>query len=88
MQRFSKIMIGALAVCCCGLFYAAVTAGSLAAQVDTNAEADERYQISAWSHAASPGKNSMSGAYVIDTQTGKIWMVINDNAPQELGTVK
>lgn len=47
----------------------------------------DRYQISAWSHAASSGQSSMHGAYIIDSKTGRIWAVINDNAPREIGTL-
>ncbi len=47
-----------------------------------------RYQISAWSHAVSSGQSSMHGAYIIDSKTGRIWVVISDNAPHEIGTLK
>ena len=30
----------------------------------------------------------MHGAYIIDADSGKIWAIINDHEPRELGTVK
>ncbi len=52
MQRVSKILIGILAICCCSLLYVALTTTPLTAQIDTKNNVDDRYQISAWSHAA------------------------------------
>lgn len=46
------------------------------------------FQISAWSRAGSAGNAPMSGAYIIDSETGKVWSVINDNEPKEIGILK
>lgn len=61
------------------------------AQVDLRAH---RYQISSWSHPAgslgvnSGGNSAEYGAYILDENTGKVWIVNGIQKPKSLGTVE
>jgi hypothetical protein len=54
----------------------------------------QRYQLAAWAHpAGSAGPNSggtqaMHGAYVLDTQGGKVWQITDGGKPELLGSVE
>jgi hypothetical protein len=91
MNYLSKFAVGVASLCIGGLLYLAITSTSATAQnAAGNAHDEERFQISAWSHAGNSGHPSHSaehGAYVIDNKTGKIWAIVNDRAPREIGTV-
>jgi len=48
----------------------------------------QRYQLSSWAHAgASNGSGAMHGAFILDTQTGKVWQ-IRAGGPEPVGQVK
>lgn len=51
-----------------------------------------RYQITSWAYpgVARQGggfENPKYGAYIVDTLTGEVWVVREDNAPRSLGKV-
>lgn len=54
----------------------------------------QRFQISAWAHPAGTysntgvGSNAMHGAYVLDTQTGKVWQIKEGGKPEPIGGVE
>jgi hypothetical protein len=56
--------------------------------------APQRYQIAAWAHPAGSvgtnggGTNAMHGAYILDTQTGKVWEVNGGGQLRPLGGVE
>jgi hypothetical protein len=56
--------------------------------VSESQSARSRYQISAFSHSGYDRGNALNGAYIIDTVTGKVWQVINDGQPKEIGSVE
>ena len=39
-----------------------------------------RYQLSAW------GSHATRGAYILDTQSGKVWQIIEGGQPNLIGT--
>src|SRR4051794_36514144 len=51
----------------------------------------QRYQMSAWAFPAGSlganlgGSAASYGAYILDTQSGKVWLVKEGSKPQELG---
>ena len=65
----------------------AVSSFSLFAQESRRNPYYPRYQIAAWSHAAGLGRSETHGAYIVDSQTGKIWSVIGEGEPRELGAI-
>jgi hypothetical protein len=54
----------------------------------------QRYQLAAWAHPAgsvgpqSGGTQAMHGAYVLDTQSGKVWQIREGGKPELLGSVE
>jgi hypothetical protein len=62
-----------------------------AAQQDQRAPA---FQISSWAHSAAPANNgvlvdrSQYGAYVIDTRSGKVWLIVGQGEPRSIGQGK
>ena len=48
----------------------------------------------AWSHPAGSvgpnlgGTNAMHGAYILDTQSGRVWSVVQENGPKPIGGVE
>ena len=53
----------------------------------------QRYELSSWAHPASySGTGNFSGAshgaYILDTQTGKVWQVSEGGQPKALGLVQ
>ena len=48
-----------------------------------------RYQLSSWGSASfTEGRMRVaSGAYIIDSETGEVYMVTNDGKPTPLGTI-
>jgi hypothetical protein len=54
----------------------------------------QRYQVSAWAYPALPtgpgggGSSAMHGAYVLDTQSGKLWRIREDAKPEPVGMVQ
>jgi hypothetical protein len=54
----------------------------------------QRYQLSTWAYPAgsigTTGSGSMAahGAYVLDTQTGKVWQIREEGKPQLIGIVQ
>ncbi len=50
-----------------------------------------RYQVSAWAYptAAVPGLSTKAqhGAYIVDTQTGVVWLVEGRDGPVNIGVV-
>jgi hypothetical protein len=60
---------------------------------DTTGPPMQRYLLSVWSHSA--GINNTGGpispthgAYIIDTQSGKVWHISEDGAPKPIGSAK
>lgn len=48
-----------------------------------------RYQISSWTLPPSSGQGSYYvGAFIVDTQTGTVWRVLDGQSPKKLGQVK
>jgi hypothetical protein len=53
-----------------------------------------RYQISAWAHAGSIGAvgagsfQPSHGAYVLDTQTGRVWRIVENARPASIGAAQ
>ena len=52
--------------------------------------ATSRFQISTWSYPAANGGSQKGttpsyGAYVVDTQNGNVWLVVEDKQPKKLG---
>jgi hypothetical protein len=61
-----------------------------AAQADDPAP---RYQISSWAHPAASNStgvvdNHRSGAYILDTRGGKVWLVEGQADPRPVGQVR
>lgn len=50
---------------------------------------NHRYQIAAWGGVATAGARDVanSGAYIVDSQTGDVFEVRNDDAPKFLGSL-
>jgi hypothetical protein len=54
----------------------------------------QRYQVSAWAFPASPNGPrgepvaASYGAYILDTQSGKVWLVKEAGKPQEIGEAR
>jgi hypothetical protein len=94
----NKLSIGLLAGLLLGMVAAFVLSGNpnasrAKAQAQQPPAAAQRYQISAWAHAAgsvgpgSGGSQANHGAYILDTQSGKVWEIIGNGKPGLIGTV-
>jgi hypothetical protein len=64
----------------------------LAAQDPGKGDNPQRYQISSWAYALPAGVGNSPpevnyGAYVLDTQSGAVSLVIRDGKPKKLGSV-
>jgi hypothetical protein len=44
-----------------------------------------RYQISAWAHPGNGALLPSHGAYLLDTQTGRMWRIIDDGELRRVG---
>lgn len=56
---------------------------------ETPKDTPSRFQISAWATPSDRGESyGAHGAYVIETQTGKIWEINPGKAPIEIGVLK
>jgi hypothetical protein len=88
--------IGLLAGLLLGIVAAFVLSGNpnasrAMAQAQQPTAAAQRYQLSAWAHPAgsvanSGGSQASHGAYILDTQSGKVWQVIERGKPELIGT--
>jgi hypothetical protein len=81
-----KFSIGLLAGLLLGMVAAVVLSGSYAtpralAQAQQPPAAPQRYRISAWSSGP-----AFHGAYVLDTQSGKVWHIVERGKPELIGT--
>jgi hypothetical protein len=81
-----KFSIGLLAGLLLGMVAAVVLSGSYAtpralAQAQQLPAASQRYRISAW--GSDVGRH---GAYVLDTQSGKVWHISESAKPELVGT--
>jgi len=75
-----------------GLAAAALSGGyvatrAVAQQAEQAQSSVPRYQISSWSYPTGPGGPASNGAYIIDTQQGRVWSVEESRRPESLGTV-
>jgi hypothetical protein len=46
-------------------------------------EASPRYQLSAWAHSGNQGSPAAQGAYVLDTRTGQVWLILGRGGAQQ-----
>jgi hypothetical protein len=92
-----KFSIGLLAGLLSGLVAAFVLSGNPAAsramaQAQQPPAAAQRYQLSAWAYPAGSVGNNLGGdqarhgAYILDTQSGKVWQIIDRGKPELIGT--
>ena len=47
-----------------------------------------RYQVSAWAYAGSSGIAPKHGAYLLDTQSGQLWLTVDGGEAQKIGKVE
>ena len=95
----NKLPIGLFAGLLVGTLSAVLLSGGYAtpraiAQAQQPTATTRRFQISAWAHPAGThtitggGSNAMHGAYVLDTQTGKVWRIREGGKPEPIGGVE
>ncbi len=88
VNKLPQVFAALIAVCVFTLLYVAMSSAGNTAQ-DAKAQVNNGpFQVSAWSHAGSPGNGPMRGAYIIDSETGRVWEIINDHEPKEIGSVR
>jgi hypothetical protein len=96
-----NFFIGLLAGLLSGVVAAFVLSGGYAAsramgqaQPQKPPPSVQRYQLAAWAHPAGSigpnggGTQAMHGAYVLDTQGGKVWQITEGGKPELLGSVE
>ena len=89
MHQTSRLLTASIALCVVVGLYFALTSSNTTAQENTKTSTNSgRFQISAWSNPAAPGSTAMHGAYIIDADSGKVWAIINESDPREIGNVK
>lgn len=74
-----------------GLLAFALSGGPAVQAQQAAAGANGRYQISAYGYGlgtGGAGSKSEAGAYILDTQTGEVFVVVGNNAPRSVGSVK
>lgn len=88
VNKLPKAYATLIAVCIFTFLYAAMSSVGNTAQDPKTQPSSGQFQISTWSHAGSPGNVPMHGAYIIDSETGRVWEIIADHAPKEIGSVR
>ena len=89
MRTIVRACVGVAAISACGLFYLAVCSTNASAQAQAKIAAEQRFQISAWGYAIGQhNTGSNSGAYILDTQSGRVWFVDSRSEPRDIGSVK
>ena len=71
-----------------GLLGAVVLMGGQAAPrafAQVPPQAAPRFSISAWAY---PASELSHGAYILDTQSGQVWLIYRDGKPSPIGQVK
>ena len=93
-----NLFVGFLTGLLLGVVVAVVLSGGYAspramAQAQQPTAAAQRYQLAAWRHPAGSvgtsgsGTQAMHGAYILDTQNGKVWEIREGGKPALLGDV-
>ena len=93
----NKFSIGLLAGLLLGMAAAFVLSGNpnasrAMAQAQQPTAAAQRYQLAAWAHPAGSAGNNLGGdqaghgAYVLDTQSGRVWQIIAGRKPAPIGS--
>ena len=63
-----------------------------AAEPQERLQRESRYLMSTWAYPSGTtgngGSNSSFGAYVLDSHTGKVWVIIEKNKPHEIGILR
>ena len=44
-----------------------------------------RFAISAWAQSGSQGVSPSNGAYLLDTESGKVWSIVGNQKPVAIG---
>src|SRR5262245_891013 len=94
----NKFSIGLFAGLLLGMVAAFVLSGNskasrAMAQAQQAPAVAQRYQLAAWAHPAGSVGNNLGGdqarhgAYILDTQSGKVWQIIEGVKPQLVGSV-
>jgi len=64
----------------------------VAAQAQQPVVQNQRYQMSTWAYpsgsAGGGGSMSSFGAYIFDSQTGRLWLVREQNKPEPVGIIR
>jgi hypothetical protein len=90
---WAGLIVGVVAVAAFSVSYALPRAMAQARNQEVTTArprgpAANRYQVSAWSYPSGTGFGALHGAYILDTQDGKVWLVVSDQKPRPIGTVE
>ncbi len=85
MKRQNQLALAAISFVLLVAAWTAITSNKVESQEPKKLEGSGRFQMSAWAMSSNAG---VHGAYVIDTQTGKVWSIINEHEPKLIGEAK
>lgn len=88
MTKSIKPITAVVGLCVFSMLYLVLSATTSTAQEEVREDSQVgRYQISSYGYAGSQGRSSSYGAYIIDSETGTVWVSTKGTAPRKIGAV-